>query len=82
MYKPTKRVVAGFLTAGILLSVSGISANVEAGQDYDSSNVGISIKVGEYLETKQSDDPVSDLNNEIETPAVLSTISDKTLVFI
>ena len=58
MYKPTKRVVAAFLTAGILLSVSGISANVEAGQDYDSSNVGISIKVGEYLEEKKSDDPV------------------------
>ena len=69
MYKPTKRVVAAFLTAGILLSVSGISANVEAGQDYDSSNVGISIKVGEYLEEKKSEDPVSDLTDGIVTMA-------------
>ena len=69
MYKPTKRVVAAFLTAGILLSVSGISANVEAGQDYDSSNVGISVKVGEYLEGNGAEDPVSDLTDGSVTMA-------------
>ena len=69
MYKPTKRVLAACLAAGMLLTVVGVRSDVQAGQDYDSSNVGISVKVGEYLEGNGADDPVSDLTDGSVTMA-------------
>lgn len=61
MYKPTKRVVAGLLVAGMMVSLGGMNLNAQAGQIYDSSNVGIADKVGEYIENTTSDDPIADL---------------------
>ncbi len=69
MYKPTKRVLAACLAAGMLLTVVGVRSDVQAGQDYDSSNVGISVKVGEYLEGNGAEDPVSDLTDGSVTMA-------------
>ena len=63
MYKPSKRVLATCLVAAMCTSAFGVQKIAEAGQTYDSSNVGISNKVGEYLENGQSEDPVSDLTN-------------------
>ena len=69
MYKPSKRVLAACLAAGMLLTVVGVRSDVQAGQDYDSSNVGISVKVGEYLEGNGAEDPVSDLTDGSVTMA-------------
>ena len=69
MYRPTKRVLAACLAAGMLLTVVGVRSDVQAGQDYDSSNVGISVKVGEYLEGNGAEDPVSDLTDGSVTMA-------------
>jgi cell wall-associated NlpC family hydrolase len=54
-----------------------ISPVVEAGQEYDSSNVGISGKVEEYIESNQSGDPISTLTDGIVTKAdVEATFTD------
>lgn len=69
MYKPSKRVLAACLTAGVVFSAFNTTLGVKAGQEYDSSNVGISGKVGEYIENTESEDPVADLTNGIVTKA-------------
>lgn len=69
MYKPSKRVLSVCLVAGVMFSAFGPLNGVEAGQEYDSSNVGISEKVGRYLEDNQSEDPVADLTAGIVTKA-------------
>ena len=69
MYKPSKRVLAACLTAGVVFSAFNTTLGVKAGQEYDSSNVGISGKVGEYIEKTESEDPVADLTNGIVTKA-------------
>ena len=61
MYKPNKRVVAVCLASAMFASGFGIQKSVEAGQSYDSSNVGISNKVSEYLAQGETEDPISDL---------------------
>jgi len=61
MYKPSKRVLVASLTAGLIVSSIGAVPNVQAGQTYDSSNVGIADKVGDYIQKGSSADPVSDL---------------------
>ena len=61
MYKPSKRVLAVCLVATMCASSFGAQKIVEAGQTYDSSNVGIANKVNEYLANGNSEDPVSDL---------------------
>ena len=63
MYKPSKRVLSACLVAGMIFSVAGVKNVVEAGQTYDSTNVGIANKVGEYIEETTSADPVSDLSD-------------------
>ena len=63
MYKPTKRVLVYGLTAGLVLAGSGISFSSQAKQTFDSSNVGIATKVGEYIVANNGDDPVSKLTN-------------------
>ena len=61
MYKPSKRALAVCLVATMCASPFGVSNFAEAGQTYDSSNVGIANKVNDYLENGKSEDPVSDL---------------------
>lgn len=61
MYKPSKRVLVYGLTAGLIASSIGVAPNVQAAQTYDSSNVGIADKVGDYIQNGTSADPVSDL---------------------
>ena len=61
MYKPSKRVLATCLVAAMCASSFGVQKIVEAGQSYDSSNVGIANKVNEYLANGESEDPVADL---------------------
>ena len=61
MYKPSKRVLATCLVAAMCTSTFGVQKIAEAGQTYDSSNVGIANKVNDYLENGESSDPVADL---------------------
>ena len=63
MYKPSKRVLSACLVAGMIFSVAGVKNVAEAGQTYDSTNVGIANKVGEYIEETTSADPISDLSD-------------------
>ena len=50
MYKPSKRALAVCLVATMCASPFGVSNFAEAGQTYDSSNVGIANKVNDYLD--------------------------------
>ena len=61
MYKPSKRALVLSLTAGLIASSMGTVPSVQAAQTYDSSNVGITDKVGDYIQKGTSADPVSDL---------------------
>jgi len=79
MYKPSKRVLAACLTAGVVFSLFNTTAGVNAGQEYDSSNVGISGKVGAYIENTESEDPVSDLTAGIVTKADVENAYAETL---
>ena len=63
MYKPTKRALVVSLTAGLVMAGIGANINAQAGQSYDSSNVGISNRVGEYIKNGKEEDPVAKLTN-------------------
>jgi len=65
MYNPSKRVLSACLIAGLIFSAANVDNVVKADQSYDSSNVGIANKVGEYIEETESEDPVSDLTNGV-----------------
>ncbi|MBR6403128.1 MAG: C40 family peptidase [Eubacterium sp.] len=70
MYKPSKRVMVVGLAAGLLASSVGVVPNVQAkGQNYDSSNVGIADKVGDYIQNGASADPIADLTSGKVTTA-------------
>ena len=61
MYKPTKRVLALGLATGMILAGAGTNFSVQAKQIYDSSSVGISNKVINYIAQSSAEDPVSEL---------------------
>ena len=63
MYKPTKRAWIVGLSAGLIIAGAGANINAQAGQSYDSSNVGISNRVGEYIKSGKESDPVAKLTN-------------------
>ena len=65
MYKPSKKLLASVLAAGMLISVSAVNFDVEAGQEYDSSNVGITGFVETFIENDTSGDSVAALTNGI-----------------
>ncbi|MBO4591218.1 MAG: SH3 domain-containing protein, partial [Eubacterium sp.] len=70
MYKPTKRVLVVGLAAGLIASSVGFVPSAQAkGQNYDSSNVGIADKVGEYIQNGASSDPIADLTSGKVTKA-------------
>ena len=70
MYKPTKRVLVVGLAAGLIASSVGFTPSAQAkGQNYDSSNVGIADKVGEYIQNGASSDPIADLTSGKVTKA-------------
>lgn len=76
MYKPSKKWMAVFVSAGLFVSVLG----VQAGEKYDSSNVGISSAVDRYIEATQD----SEAQEEIipvatgTDAAAVATVSDAT----
>lgn len=76
MYKPSRRVLSVCLSAAVVMSVAGINTNALAGQEYDSSNVGIATKVGEYIESNADQDAVSVLTDGIVTQADVNAEND------
>ena len=74
MYKPTKRAWIVGLSAGLIIAGAGANINAQAGQSYDSSNVGISNRVGEYIKSGKESDPVAKLTNG------LASVSDTAII--
>jgi cell wall-associated NlpC family hydrolase len=77
MYKPSKKVLVVGLSAGLLVAMSGVNIETQAGQKYDSTNVGITGKVGDYIKNGNSSDPVADLTAGAVTKADAVTTTKK-----
>ncbi len=77
MYKPTKRAWVVGLTAGMIIAGAGANFSTQAGQSYDSSNVGISNRVGDYIKSGKDEDPVAKLTNGLASKSDVSTSKKK-----